>query len=443
MPDKLTPPVHYRNNGDSQLPEKNKRTSAQRKRIKRTQQTGSAQGEATVLRPQRGFKKLNNTDIFTRGGMDIPLFALTVVILSIGLVMLFSASYPYSYFKYDNSYKFFLKQLIFAVVGIAAMLFVSKLNYKIFQGTAKFWLILTLFLLVLVLFYHTNVATDEGENFKRYIQIPGLFQFQPSDVAKFTLTIVLASYISTYHKWMGTMKYGILYPGAIVAVYCLLIFAENHMSGAIIVGVIGLTLMFAGGSNKKIFAVGLALVLAAVVVVLVFPEILPNYVQRKLIAFTDKDYQPRGARWQTNNSLYAIGSGGLFGRGLGNSKQKYLYVSQPQNDFIFSIVCEELGFVGAMAILLLFAALVIRGFYIATKIKDSFASLTVIGIMTQLGVQVALNVLVITDSIPNTGIALPFFSYGGTALVMQLFEIGVVLAISRKANLRKADTEDV
>ena len=249
------------------------------------------------------------------------------------------------------------------------MLFVSKLNYKIFQGTAKFWLILTLFLLVLVLFYHTNVATDEGENFKRYIQIPGLFQFQPSDVAKFTLTIVLASYISTYHKWMGTMKYGILYPGAIVAVYCLLIFAENHMSGAIIVG--------------------------------------------------------------------------LFGRGLGNSKQKYLYVSQPQNDFIFSIVCEELGFVGAMAILLLFAALVIRGFYIATKIKDSFASLTVIGIMTQLGVQVALNVLVITDSIPNTGIALPFFSYGGTALVMQLFEIGVVLAISRKANLRKADTEDV
>ena len=201
--------------------------------------------------------------------------------------------------------------------------------------------------------------------------------------------------------------------------------------------------MFAGGSNKKIFAVGLALVVAAVVVVLVFPEILPNYVQRKLIAFTDKDYQPRGARWQTNNSLYAIGSGGLFGRGLGNSKQKYLYVSQPQNDFIFSIVCEELGFVGAMAILLLFAALVIRGFYIATKIKDSFASLTVIGIMTQLGVQVALNVLVITDSIPNTGIALPFFSYGGTALVMQLFEIGVVLAISRKANLRKADTEDV
>ncbi|MBD8974997.1 MAG: cell division protein FtsW [Clostridiales bacterium] len=444
MPDKLTPPVHYRRDDDDfQKPAKRKRTRADKKRISRAQRTGSAQSEATVLRPKKSFGKLNNKDIFTRGGMDIPLFALTIIILAIGLVMLFSASYPYSYFKYDNSYKFFLKQLIFAVVGIAAMLFVSKINYKIFQATAKYWLGLTLFLLVLVLFYHTNVATDEGEAFKRYIQIPGLFQFQPSDVAKFTLTIVLASYISTYHKWMSTMKYGILYPAAIVAIYCILIFAENHMSGAIIVGVIGLTVMFAGGSNKKIFAIGLALVVAAVLVVILFPQILPNYVQRKLIAFTDKDYDPLGARWQTNNSLYAIGSGGLFGSGLGNSKQKYLYVSQPQNDFIFSIVCEELGFVGALVIILLFAALVIRGFYIATKIKDSFASLTVIGIMTQLGVQVALNILVITDSIPNTGISLPFFSYGGTALVMQLFEIGVVLAVSRKANLRKADTEYV
>ncbi len=444
MPDKLTPPVHYRRDGDSEKPAKRKRTRSDKKRISRAQLTaGTAQSEAIVLRPKNSFGKLNKKDIFTRGGMDIPLFALTIIILAIGLVMLFSASYPYSYFKYDNSYKFFVKQLIFAVVGIAAMLFVSKINYKFFQATAKYWLGLTLFLLVLVLFYHTNVATDEGEAFKRYIKIPGLFQFQPSDVAKFTLTIVLASYISVYHKWMGTMKYGILYPAAIVAVYCLLIFAENHMSGTIIVGVIGLTVMFAGGSNKKIFAIGLALVVAAVLVVILFPQILPNYVQRKLIAFTDKDYEPLGARWQTNNSLYAIGSGGLFGTGLGNSKQKYLYVSQPQNDFIFSIVCEELGFVGALVIILLFAALVIRGFYIATKIKDSFASLTVIGIMTQLGVQVALNILVITDSIPNTGISLPFFSYGGTALVMQLFEIGVVLAISRKANLRKADTEYV
>ena len=402
-----------------------------------------SEGERVLPMQKGGKQRLKKSDIWVTGSFDVPFLALSLLLLTIGLVMLFSASYPYSYFKYDNSYKFFLKQLIFAVVGIAAMLFVSKINYKIFQATAKYWLGLTLFLLVLVLFYHTNVATDEGEAFKRYIQIPGLFQFQPSDVAKFTLTIVLASYISTYHKWMGTMKYGILYPAAIVAVYCILIFAENHMSGAIIVGVIGLTVMFAGGSNKKIFAIGLALVVAAVLVVILFPQILPNYVQRKLVAFTDKDYDPLGARWQTNNSLYAIGSGGLFGRGLGNSKQKYLYVSQPQNDFIFSIVCEELGFVGALVIILLFAALVIRGFYIATKIKDSFASLTVIGIMTQLGVQVALNILVITDSIPNTGISLPFFSYGGTALVMQLFEIGVVLAVSRKANLRKADTEYV
>ncbi|MCI6245426.1 MAG: FtsW/RodA/SpoVE family cell cycle protein, partial [Eubacterium sp.] len=167
-----------------------------------------------------------------------------------------------------------------------------------------------------------------------------------------------------------------------------------------------------------------------------------KYIQTKLEAFTNKDFEPLGARWQTNNSLYAIGSGGLFGVGLGNSKQKYMYVSEPQNDFIFSIVCEELGFIGAVFIILLFAALVIRGFIIALRINDKFASLTVIGIITQVGVQVALNILVVTDSIPNTGISLPFFSYGGTALIMLLFEMGVVLAISRRSNQKKVQIDE-
>ena len=170
---------------------------------------------------------------------------------------------------------------------------------------------------------------------------------------------------------------------------------------------------------------------------------MPEYVQEKLRAFTDKTYEPLGARWQTNNSLYAIGSGGLFGVGLGNSKQKYLYVSEPQNDFIFAIVCEELGFIGAAIIILLFAALIVRAFKIALSINDKFASLVVIGIAAQLGVQVALNILVVTDSIPNTGISLPFFSYGGTALMMILGEMGVILGISRRANQKKADVQEV
>lgn len=323
------------------------------------------------------------------------------------------------------------------MLGVAAMLFISKLNYKIFKAAAPYLLGLTIFLLVLVLFYHTSISSEAGDDFRRYIPVGNLFTFQPSDIAKFTLITTLAAYISMFSKRMHTFKYGILIPAAIIGVYCVLIMAENHVSGTIIVGLIGLTLMFAGGSNKTVFIIGLGLVAAVCLLVFNFPQIMPEYVQEKLRAFTDKTYEPLGARWQTNNSLYAIGSGGLFGVGLGNSKQKYLYVSEPQNDFIFAIVCEELGFIGAAIIILLFAALIVRAFKIALSINDKFASLVVIGIAAQLGVQVALNILVVTDSIPNTGISLPFFSYGGTALMMILGEMGVILGISRRANQKK------
>jgi cell division protein FtsW len=195
--------------------------------------------------------------------------------------------------------------------------------------------------------------------------------------------------------------------------------------------------MLAGGSDIRLFIFGLAVVALIVFIVITFPELLENYAGARVKAWLDKDYDPSGARWQTNNSLYAIGSGGLFGTGLGNSKQKYLYVSQPQNDFIFSIVCEELGFVGAALIIILFAALVLRGLYIATKCSDRLGALLVIGIVSQIGVQVAFNIFVVTDFFPNTGIALPFFSYGGTAILMLLFEIGVVLSVSRKSNQKR------
>ncbi len=436
MPEKLTPPVRYRHEGEPAPQEgagKSKRT-----RSARSYDDGKTRVKASRFFNFAKFK----ADYLVTGGIDIPFFALTIVILAIGLVMLFSASYPYSYFMRGNSYHYFFRQLIFAVFGVVAMLAASKLNFKFFKAAAPYLLGITLFLLVLVLFYHTGVSTDEGEAFRRYMKIPGTpFTFQPSDIAKFTLVTTLATYVSMFSKEMKTFKYGILIPVAIIGVYCLLIMAENHLSGTIIVGVIGLSLMFAGGTNKRIFIIGVAILVAVVLVVLMFPEILPKYIQTKLQAFNDKDFEPLGARWQTNNSLYAIGSGGLFGVGLGNSKQKYLYVSQPQNDFIFSIVCEELGFVGAVIIILLFAALVIRGFIIALRAPDKFAALTVIGIMVQVGVQVAFNILVVTDSIPNTGIALPFFSYGGTALVMLLFEMGVVLGISRKSNQRKVIEE--
>lgn len=428
MQDNLPPPVRYN--------EPSKGVSGEKRRAYKP---GSK-----ILRPQkgRGFASLKS-DIFVTGAFDVPFFALTLIILAIGLVMLFSASYPYSYFESGNSYHYFSRQLIFAVAGVAAMLIISKLNYKIFKAAMPALLGITLILLVIVLFHHTSISSEEGEAFRRYIPVGSLFTFQPSDIAKFTLIVTLAAYISAVAPKMHTFKFGILIPAAVIAVFCILILLENHLSGTIIVGVIGISLMFAGGSDKKLFIIGIALVAAAAFLVFQFPQIMPEYVQEKLKAFTDKSYEPLDARWQTNNSLYAIGSGGFFGLGLGNSKQKYLYVSEPQNDFIFSIVCEELGFFGATVIILLFVALIVRAFKIALKINDRFASLVVIGIATQLGVQVALNILVITDSIPNTGISLPFFSYGGTALMMLLAEMGVVLGISRKANQKKADAQSI
>lgn len=380
---------------------------------------------------------IDKNDIFVTGSIDIPFLALTIALLTIGLVMLFSASYPYAYYKQNhNSYYFFTRQFIFAIVGLVAMAVMSKINYKWLRVATVPLLGVTIFLLFVVLFYHTNLPGADGSDFKRFIPL-GPLTFQPSDIAKFSIILTLASYISNYYGKMRTFKYGIMYPLGVIAIFCGLIFLEHHMSCTILMFLIGATLMFAGGSDWKLFAFGLGVLVLVIFVVVTFPDLLENYAGDRIKAWLDKGFSPDDKRWQTNNSLYAIGSGGLFGVGLGNSKQKYLYVSEPQNDFIFSIVCEELGFIGAAIIILLFGALVIRGFIIAARCHDRFAALVVIGIMAQIGVQVGLNIMVVTDTIPNTGIALPFFSYGGTAIMMLLFEIGVVLSISRKSSQKK------
>ncbi len=383
-------------------------------------------GEKTL-----GVKK---NDIFIVGGIDIPFLGLTIALLTIGLIMLFSASYPYAYYNKDgNSYYYFIRQFVFAVAGLVAMFVLSKINYKLLKAIYKLLFVITIGLLVIVLFYHTNVG-----DFKRWIPI-GPVTFQPSDLAKFTIILTMSVYINKYYKYMKTVKYGMLIPIAIMAVFCGLIYLEHHLSCTILVFLIGATLMFAGGTDWKLFAFGIGAVALVAFIVVSFPGLVENYAGERIEAWLDKSYDPSGARWQTNNSLYAIGSGGFFGVGLGNSKQKYLYVSEPQNDFIFSIVCEELGFFGVTIIIILFAALVIRGLYIATRCKDKFGSLLVIGVVAQIGLQVIFNILVVTDTLPNTGIALPFFSYGGTAIFMLLAEIGVVLSVSRKTNQQKVD----
>lgn len=385
--------------------------------------------EQIVVKPSK-WKSFKDT-YFLTGSIDIPFLGLTIALLTIGLIMLFSASYPYAYYYKDSSYYYFIRQIVFAVAGLVAMLLMSKINYKILKAIYKPVFVVTIALLVIVLFYHTNV-----QNFKRWIPL-GPVSIQPSDLAKFTIILTLAVYISKCYKKMKTMKYGILIPIGIIAIFCGLIYLEHHLSCTILMFFIGACLMFAGGSDWKLFAFGLAVIVLLGFLVVSFPTLIENYAGKRIVAWLDKDYDPLNGRWQTNNSLYAIGSGGFFGAGLGNSKQKYLYVSEPQNDFIFSIVCEELGFFGAAIIIVLFAALVIRGLIIASRCKDKFGSLLIIGVVAQIGLQVVLNILVVTDTLPNTGFALPFFSYGGTAIFMLLFEIGVVLSVSRKTNQQK------
>lgn len=385
--------------------------------------------EQIVVKPSK-WKSFKDT-YFLTGSIDIPFLGLTIALLTIGLIMLFSASYPYAYYYKDSSYYYFIRQILFAVAGLVAMLLMSKINYKILKAIYKPVFVVTIALLVIVLFHHTNV-----QNFKRWIPL-GPVTIQPSDLAKFTIILTLAVYISKYYKKMKTMKYGILIPIGIIAIFCGLIYLEHHLSCTILMFFIGACLMFAGGSDWKLFAFGLAVIVLLGFLVVSFPTLIENYAGKRIVAWLDKDYDPLNGRWQTNNSLYAIGSGGFFGVGLGNSKQKYLYVSEPQNDFIFSIVCEELGFFGAAIIIVLFAALVIRGLIIASRCKDKFGSLLIIGVVAQIGLQVVLNILVVTDTLPNTGFAFPFFSYGGTAIFMLLFEIGVVLSVSRKTNQQK------
>lgn len=377
-------------------------------------------------------------DFLITGSMDIPFLAITIALLTIGLIMLFSASYPYAYARQNyNSYYFINRQLIFAAAGIVVMFIMSKINYKWLKVGALILVPITFILLAIVLIIPATVVSDTGEAFKRWIQI-GPIQFQPSDVAKFTLILVFAIYINKFYGKMKTLLYGIAFPLIILGVFCIFIVLEHHLSCTILMFLLGAAMMYVGGTNRYLYAFGLAVLIIAVVLVVLNPEIIPSqYARERIISWTDKKFSPDDMRWQTNNSLYAIGSGGFTGVGLGNSKQKYLYVSEPQNDFIFSIVCEELGFLGAAAIIILFGLLVYRGIKIAQKATDRFGALLVIGVVSQIGIQVILNILVVTDTIPNTGIALPFFSYGGTAMLMLLFEVGVVLSVSRKASQKR------
>jgi len=387
--------------------------------------------------------------LFAYGGFDFPFMLIVTVLLCVGLVMMFSASYVNAVKHHEgDAYYFIKRQGAFALLGVAAMLAISKVNLNVLRKMAIPLLGVSFALLVIVLFYHTDLL-----DFKRYMPITKNLSFQPSEVAKMALILFFAYAMEKFQRpgYAISREVGLisgrgtkvrrfllrwwctgLYMAMLLAMVAL-IALENHVSGMIIVAGMGVLMIFIGEQRIPLWAyVGLGL-LAVLVVMYVWnhPDILGENAAKRIISAKDPIKDLQGDYWQTYQSLLAVGSGGWFGQGWGKSIQKHLYLPEPQNDFVFAIVCEELGFVGAFLILLLFIALVWRGFMIALHTKERFGSLLVIGIVLQVGLQTALNIGVVTAVLPNTGIPMPFFSYGGTALLMLMAEMGIVLAVSR------------
>mgnify|MGYP004469141907 CR=1 FL=1 len=364
----------------------------------------------------------NNALLDERGLLDVPFLVLTVLLVIIGVVMMFSASYARAYSEKNNSTYYFARQALFALVGIGMMLFISRLNYQMWRGLSVIVLAIAIFFLLLVPF----IGSEEG-GAKRWLRL-GILSFQPSEVAKVAVVMSFASLMSLYREKMQTFRYGILPFASILIVVCGLIALERHFSGILIILALGAVMMFLGGVQLRWFAIGAVLVGAFAAIYLS----TMGYASARIAAWRDPMSDPSDTGYQILQSLYAIGSGGLMGLGFGHSRQKYLYLPEEHNDYIFPIVCEELGFVGAVAVILLFMLLIIRGYWIAMHARDRFGALLAAGLTTHLALQTFLNIGVVTNFLPATGISLPFFSYGGTALLIQLFEMGLILAVSRQ-----------
>lgn len=382
-------------------------------------------------------KKKFRYRLFNLGiGLDLPLLTIILALMGIGLIMLFSASYAYAYYNYGDSYLFITRQGTFAVIGIVAMLVISLVDYHQFHKFAYIIFGVSVVLLMMVLIFKgTPIAQVKG-GANRWITIGGL-EFQPSELAKFALVIILAHIISKNGDAVKTFKGGVLPCFLCTGAIAGLVIAEKHVSATIIILLIACIVMFVGGIKPRWFA-GVAALGGVALVYLVFFTNKFAYALDRIQGWMDPFNPPAGVdTWQTKQSLYAIGSGQLLGVGLGQSRQKYLYLPEPQNDFIFAIVCEELGLIGALIIILLFAALIWRGVVISINAKDKFGMLVGLGMTFTVGIQAVFNICVVTNAFPNTGISLPFFSYGGTALLILLGEMGVLLSVSRGSYMEK------
>lgn len=365
-----------------------------------------------------------------------PVFLIAaLLLLVIGLAMLFSAGYAKALSEEGNSYHYISRQVIFAVVGLIAMAVVSYIPFHLYKIPAFYLTYYAVSILLLILVY----ILPSRDAQKRWIYIGG-FQFQPSEFAKLAVIFVLAVYLSKTVeyvrkpgeknlKFIGKyFSYGLIFPMLICGVCSALVLFETHLSGGILILSVGLIMIFARGNIKwrYLFFIG-----GVCLVIFAFVAFNVPYMKERIDVFLHPEAADPDAAYQIKQSLYAIGSGGIFGVGYGQSRQKYLHLPEPQNDFIFSVVSEEVGFVGVVFIVILFAILIWRGISIALHSSDRFASLVAMGITSRIAFQVIFNLAVISKLIPVTGISLPFFSYGGTALAVLLVEIGVVLQISR------------
>ena len=359
------------------------------------------------------------------GPVDLPFLVLVLALVAFGLVMLFSASYAVALYRRGDPYAYIRPQLLYAALGLGAMWLASRVDYHLYHKLAWPVLGVSLVLLTAVLFM------PEYNGCKRWLVIPGVGTLQPSEIAKFAVVLAFAHIISLNASRMGSFAVGVLPFGLVLGAVAVLMLLEPHLSGTLLILGIGAVLMFVGGTALKWFLLAGGGAVAVGAAVAVLPDLVP-YAASRLASWLDPFADPLGDGHQTIQSLYAIGSGGATGLGLGNSRQKHLFVPEPQNDFIFSIVCEELGFVGALAVVALFVLLLLRGMALAERAPDRFGGLLVVGFVVQVAMQAALNIAVVTNTIPNTGISLPFFSSGGTSLMMLLGEMGIVLSVSRQ-----------
>ncbi len=368
----------------------------------------------------------------TRLGVDLFFFFLVVVVVIIGLVVMWSASYPVAYHDTGDSFFYLKKQLGWAVAGFIVMIVMSYFDFRHLHFWAPIILLVAIGALVVVLF----MPPINGVN--RWIRI-GPVNIQPSEIMKFAMILWLAHWQSKNYSDMGTFKRGVLPTLILLAIIIPLMVKEPHFSGIVIILALTAIMMFIGGVKLRYFAAAGIILVVTILVLLAIGKM--GYVMERLdgwgMSLTYVDEELWQTTYQTRNSLVAIGSGGFWGLGLGQSRQKFLYIPEVQNDFVFAVVCEELGFIGALVILCIFALIVWRGIVISLRVKEKFATLLGVGLSAQIGLQVILNIMVVTDWLPNTGISLPFFSYGGSSLLMLMMQMGIILSISRTSTVDK------